>query len=83
MAATDGGAVIREAALDCRVVDTTGAGDNFAAGFLYGHSVGATLRQSVKIGTLLAANVIETVGAQIPEARWEQITLNADGILKG
>lgn len=83
LAAADGGTVIREAALDCRVVDTTGAGDNFAAGFLYGHSVGATLRQSVKTGTLLAANVIETVGAQIPEARWEQITLNADGILKG
>jgi len=68
-------------ALSDRVVDTTGAGDHFAAGFLYGYSEKADLYQSVRIGSLLSANVIDTVGAQIPEARWEQIKLNVDQIL--
>ena len=35
-------------------VDTTGAGDNFAAGFLYGQSVKASLEQSAKIGSVLS-----------------------------
>ncbi|MDR1676541.1 MAG: adenosine kinase [Tannerella sp.] len=56
-------------------VDTTGAGDNFAAGFLYGQSVNASLEQSARVGALLAGHVIETVGPQIPGDRWEQIKL--------
>ncbi|MDR2774516.1 MAG: adenosine kinase [Tannerella sp.] len=76
------GQVVHEKALGGNVVDTTGAGDNFAAGFLYGYSVGATLKQSAQMGTLLSANVIETVGAQIPEERWEQIKLKVNEILR-
>lgn len=56
-------------------VDTTGAGDNFAAGFLYGQSIHASLEQSARMGALLAGHVIETVGPQIPDDRWEQIKL--------
>jgi sugar/nucleoside kinase (ribokinase family) len=77
-----GGRVIHEEALNCHVVDTTGAGDSFAAGFLYGYSVDATPEQAAKTGALLSANVIETVGAQIPEDRWEQIKLNVNRILR-
>lgn len=62
-------------------VDTTGAGDNFAAGFLYGQSVGASLVQSARIGSLLAGYVIDVVGPQIPEDKWEQIKLKVKGIL--
>jgi sugar/nucleoside kinase (ribokinase family) len=62
-------------------VDTTGAGDNFAAGFLYGQSVGASLEQSARIGALLAGHVIETVGSQIPDGLWEQIKLKVNGLL--
>ena len=69
-------------ALSGRVVDTTGAGDNFAAGFLYGYTLEATPEQSVMTGSLLAGNVIETVGAQIEEARWKQIKLKVDEILR-
>ena len=64
------------------VVDTTGAGDNFAAGFLFGYSLDATLEQSVQIGSLLSGNVIETVGAQIEDERWTQIKLKIEGILR-
>ncbi|MDR0700491.1 MAG: adenosine kinase [Tannerella sp.] len=76
------GQVVHEKALDAHVVDTTGAGDHFAAGFLYGYSAGATLMQSAKVGSLLSANVIETVGAQIPEEQWEYIKLKVNEILR-
>ncbi|MDR1454362.1 MAG: PfkB family carbohydrate kinase, partial [Tannerella sp.] len=62
-------------------VDTTGAGDNFAAGFLYGLSVNASLEQSARAGALLAGHVIETVGPQIPGDRWDQIRLKMKEII--
>ncbi|WP_099464358.1 MULTISPECIES: adenosine kinase [Parabacteroides] len=62
-------------------LDTTGAGDNFAAGFLYGCSVGATLEQSARIGSMLAGYVIDVVGPQIPMDKWEQIKLKVKAIL--
>ncbi|WP_165157544.1 adenosine kinase [Parabacteroides sp. ZJ-118] len=62
-------------------VDTTGAGDNFAAGFLYGQSVGASFVRSARIGSILAGYVIDVVGPQIPDDKWEQIKLKVKGIL--
>lgn len=62
--------------------DTTGAGDNFAAGFLYGQSIGANLRQCGQIGSMLAGHVIDTIGPQIPEDKWEQIKLKVKNILE-
>ena len=62
-------------------IDTTGAGDNFAAGFLYGQMIGATLEQSARIGSLLAGYVIDVVGPQIPTDKWEQIKLKVRDIL--
>lgn len=62
-------------------VDTTGAGDNFAAGFLYGQSVGASLLDSARIGSMLSGYVIDVVGPQIPDDKWEQIKLKVKEIL--
>jgi sugar/nucleoside kinase (ribokinase family) len=56
-------------------IDTTGAGDNFAAGFLFGQSVGASIKQSAHIGSLLSGYVIETIGSQIPDSCWDEIKL--------
>ena len=64
-------------------VDTTGAGDNFAAGFLYGQSVGASLVQSAQIGSMLSGYVIDVVGPQVPADKWEQIKLKVKAILAG
>ena len=49
------------------VVDTTGAGDLFAAGFLFGHVGGKSLQQSLHMGAICAAEVISHFGAR-PEA---------------
>ena len=62
-------------------VDTTGAGDNFAAGFLYGLTRNASFIQASRIGSLLAGHVIETIGSQIPDERWCQIKLKVEEIL--
>ena len=46
------------------VIDTTGAGDLYAAGFLYGHTNGHDLETSARLGSLAAAEVISHLGAR-------------------
>jgi len=48
-----------------KVVDTTGAGDMYAAGVLFGISHGLSLEESGKIASFAATKVIEQVGARI------------------
>ncbi len=55
------------------VVDTTGAGDFFAAGFLAGIAKGYDLEKSGKLGALLASRVIRVPGAKLDESEWTEI----------
>lgn len=55
------------------VVDTTGAGDFFAAGFLAGTAKGYGLEKSGKLGALLASRVIRVPGAKLDAAEWAEI----------
>jgi len=50
-----------------QVTDTTGAGDLFAAGFLFGHGRGQPLQTCLEMGALAAAEIIGHFGAR-PEA---------------
>ncbi|MCC8034834.1 MAG: adenosine kinase [Rikenellaceae bacterium] len=54
-------------------VDTTGAGDFYAAGFLYGLCRGLTLRQCGTIGAITAGKVIEVIGTTFAEEVWDEI----------
>lgn len=56
-----------------KVVDTTGAGDLFAAGFLYGHVRGKSLAERLKLGAICAAEIISHYGAR-PEADLKALT---------
>ncbi|MDC1106132.1 adenosine kinase [Prolixibacteraceae bacterium] len=59
--------------LSNNVVDTTGAGDYFAAGFLYGLSHGLNLERCGYVGSLLASKVIAVTGAHLEDRMWRQI----------
>jgi sugar/nucleoside kinase (ribokinase family) len=59
-----------------KVVDTTGAGDLFAAGFLYGFTHGRDLVGCAKVGALAAAEIIGHMGAR-PEADLRQLLVKA------
>jgi sugar/nucleoside kinase (ribokinase family) len=52
------------AAPAARVIDTTGAGDMFAAGFLFGHVRGRALADCLSLGARLAAEIIADYGAR-------------------
>ena len=56
-----------------KVVDTTGAGDYFAAGFLYGLTCGYSLEKCGKIGSILSGSIIRVIGAEMPAEWWEDI----------
>ncbi len=54
-------------------IDTTGAGDLYAAGFLFGLAKGYSLEVCGKIGSLVSGNVVEVLGAKMTEKVWGEI----------
>jgi sugar/nucleoside kinase (ribokinase family) len=56
-----------------QVVDTTGAGDLWAAGFLYGWSRQLPLEDCARIGSLLGSAVVQTQGAELSDEVWMTI----------
>ncbi|MBO4647574.1 MAG: adenosine kinase [Lentisphaeria bacterium] len=74
------GALLRQKDESCLVapkkvhaIDTTGAGDLWQAGFLYGWLNGCGLRKAGEMGSLLGAEIVQVLGAEIPPARWSDI----------
>ncbi len=64
------------------VLDTTGAGDLWAAGFLYGLAQGMPLEHCGAIGSILGSAAVGEVGASIPEHRWLPIKGDIDAIVE-
>ena len=54
-------------------LDTTGAGDQYAAGFIYGLSNGFDLEKCGKIAAIMSGKVIEHYGARILPKQWKEV----------
>jgi fructokinase len=48
-----------------KIVDLTGAGDLFAAGFLHGHINNLSIKESLEKGTEMASKIIQKIGARL------------------
>ncbi|NDV78881.1 adenosine kinase [Dysgonomonas sp. 511] len=53
--------------------DSTGAGDLYASGFIFGLINNFPLETCGEMGTLLASEVIQSVGAKIPDSKWDRL----------
>jgi sugar/nucleoside kinase (ribokinase family) len=58
---------------EAKVTDTNGAGDIYAAGFLYGLSKGWALDKCGQAGAILAGKVIEILGPKLDEKSWTEV----------
>ncbi|MFC2141153.1 PfkB family carbohydrate kinase, partial [Acidobacteriota bacterium] len=59
--------------ISANCIDTTGAGDLYASGFFYGLTCGHPLDTCGKIGSIVAAKIIEVMGAKMSEEKWNQV----------
>ena len=64
-------------------VDATGAGDTFAAGFLYAHSLGMPLNVCNEVGAIIAAKVVEVIGTKIDVPRWRAAKTEIRELISG
>ena len=67
------GKVYTAGVIEAKSVDTTGAGDLYASGFLFGLHKGVSLDEAARIGSITAGNVIEVIGAKMDGDRWKRI----------
>lgn len=77
-----GDKVVKIDVTSVKAIDTTGAGDQYAAGFLYGYCNNLSFEQCGKIGSLLAAKVIGNYGARIQETLWDEVIRETESIRK-
>ncbi len=70
---SNSGNVIRVEAAPAQSVDTTGAGDLWAAGFLYGYLAGQPLNRAGALASALAAEVVQVTGSQVPDAAYARL----------
>lgn len=67
-----GDEVYRIAPRPAKAIDATGAGDVYAAGFLYAYSLGQTLDICGEVGSIISSKVVEVIGAKIDIPRWKE-----------
>lgn len=52
-------------------IDATGAGDIYAAGFLFAHSHGMSVKVCGEVGSIISAKVVEVIGPKVDIYRWK------------
>lgn len=67
------GNIVSEGITDNKRVDTTGAGDFYAAGFLYALANGMSVEKAAHYGKILSGNIIEVVGVKLTDEQWNNI----------
>jgi len=67
---------------EIKPVDTTAAGDYYAAGYFYGMIQRANPEKCAKLGTLLSYYIIQVIGTKLPEETWAEIREKANAILE-
>jgi len=65
--------VLKVGTIKVKPKDTTGAGDLYASGFLFGYASGYSLEKCGLFGSVLAGNVIEVIGAKMAGDKWDNI----------
>jgi sugar/nucleoside kinase (ribokinase family) len=73
--------LVKVSAFPVKCNDTTGAGDLYAAGFLYGFAKEQSLEKCGLIGSLMAGKVIENIGARMNEVKFAEIKSQIKEIL--
>jgi sugar/nucleoside kinase (ribokinase family) len=76
-----GGNTFNIKSINAKSVDTTGAGDLYAAGFIYGLIKGYSLDKCGSIGSVLAGKTIEVVGPKMEEHKWKEVKEMINGLL--
>lgn len=64
---------VRIGVIKAQSIDTTGAGDLYASGFIYGLIHNLSLEQCGNIGAILSGRVIEVIGPKMDPSRWDEI----------
>ncbi|MCL2282041.1 MAG: adenosine kinase [Fibromonadales bacterium] len=72
--------ILKVDAIEVKAVDTTGAGDLWAAGFLYGYSNDWPLEKCGELASAAASEVIQVMGSIIPDAGYERLIKIRDRI---
>ncbi len=83
------GSIIKKSEHYCKInavpanaVDTTGAGDLYAAGFLFGLAQELPLNKCGDLGSMISSKVVETIGAKLDRSEWDVLMDKAHQIIK-
>jgi sugar/nucleoside kinase (ribokinase family) len=77
-----GNELIKVGAIKANAIDTTGAGDSYAAGFFYGLTHNFDLETCGKIAALVSGKVVEVMGANLPDSQWPLVKEEIGKIVK-
>ncbi|RIJ45538.1 adenosine kinase [Maribellus luteus] len=76
-----GDVVTRIGIVPAKALDTTGAGDAYAAGFFYGLTNGYSMAVSGKIAALVSGKVVEVMGPNLPDHQWPEVMAEINKIV--